>query len=247
MKPDLSTMVRIPAGLYQYHATHRFREGGFILYDGGPRLVRMAEFFIDRFEVTNREFKEFLDASGYQPRETHNFLRHWQQADFSEIENHPVTWIDKQDALAYASWKGKRLPLNIEWQRSAQGDDPSLKWPWGNEFHAEWCNSDSAGTSAVDQFPKNTSPFGVSDLVGNVWELTAEDLSDGWHDWVLLRGGSYYQAKGSMWYTEGGAQPLHHLHKFLLMNPSLNRCATIGFRCAWSEGYTVLEGYVQND
>ena len=77
----------------------------------------------------------------------------------------------------------------------------------------------------------------------NVWEWIDVVVSDGWHNWCFIRGGSYYNARGSMWYTEGGAQPVYHHHKFLLMNPSLDRCGTIGFRCARSEGQTVVKAY----
>jgi hypothetical protein len=69
-------------------------------------------------------------------------------------------------------------------------------------------------------------------MAGNTWEWTATAFDDGWHRWRLLRGGSYYQAQGSIWYTEGGARPTHFHLRFLLMNEGLNRCATVGFRCA---------------
>lgn len=237
-----SNMVLIPGGRYMYHATHRFREGGFVLFDEGPRQVVMAEYRIDRYEVTNAEFKQFLDSTGYRPLQQHNFLLHWAGGFPEPLANHPVIWVSIEDARAYAAWSGKRLPADIEWQRAAQGDD-NRKWPWGPAFIAANCNSDSPGTTPVDAFPENRSPYGVCDLVGNVWEWIDAPLSDGWHNWCLIRGGSYYKAKGSMWYVEGGAQPVHHHHKFLQMNPSVDRCGTVGFRCVWSEGPTVLRAH----
>jgi formylglycine-generating enzyme required for sulfatase activity len=236
-------MVFIPGGKYLYHATHRFREGGFILFDEGPRLVEMSDFYIDRFEVTNADYKRFLDSTKYQPTVQHNFLRHWSYGYPGELANHPVTWISLEDARAYAIWAGKRLPSDMEWQRAAQGDD-GRKWPWGDHFDPTNCNSDNPGTTPVDAFPRNCSSYGVCDLVGNVWEWIDGIVSDGWHNWCFIRGGSYYKAKGSMWYVEGGAQPVHHHHKFLMMNPSLDRCATVGFRCACSKNRTIVNGYV---
>jgi iron(II)-dependent oxidoreductase len=231
-------MLWISAGPYAFEARHRFREGGFILYDEGPRNVEMLGFYMDRFEVTNEAFRDFLSVSGYQPRDSHNFLRHWLDGFPEPLADHPVTWVSLEDARAYAAWAGKRLPTDIEWQWAAQGDD-GRKWPWGDKFRAEYCNSDTPGTSAVGAYPANSSPFGVRDLVGNVWEWIDVVCSDGWHQWCFIRGGSYYNARGSMWYAEGGAQPVFHHHKFLLMAPGLDRCGTVGFRCVHSSGPTV--------
>lgn len=223
-------MILVPGGQCAYHATHRWREGGFILFDEGPRAITVEPFMIDRYEVTNDQYRVFLETSGYRPAEAHNFLRHWADGFPPELADHPVTWISLEDARSYAAWAGKRLPNDIEWQWAAQGSD-GRRWPWGMQFEPTFCNGDSSATTPVHAYPQNNSPFGVGDMVGNVWEWIDEILSDGWHTWCLLRGGSYYQARGSMWYAEGGAQPVDHHHKFLLMYPGLDRCATVGFRC----------------
>lgn len=228
-------MILIPGGEFHYQAFHRTREGGFILYDEGPRELVMDSFLIDRFEVTNADFQVFMQESNYQPAEPHKYLYHWRHGFPHDIANHPVTWVSLEDARAYAQWAGKQLPTDIEWQWAAQGAD-LRPWPWGSDFDPALCNSDSQGTAAVDAHPGNISPFGVQDLVGNVWEWIDVVCSDGWHNWCFLRGGSYYKPKGSHWYAEGGAQPVNHHHKFLLMYPGLDRCATVGFRCLKSIG-----------
>ncbi|GIK72819.1 MAG: hypothetical protein BroJett021_18070 [Chloroflexota bacterium] len=223
-------MVLVPAGEFHYQATHRFREGGFILYDEGPRTVPMKAFLMDRYEVTNRQFLQFLQASRYQPFDNHNFLRHWTDGFPEALADHPVVWVSLDDARAYASWAGKRLPTDIEWQWAAQGST-TYSWPWGHTFNPAFCNGNGVGTTPVAQYPQNVSPFGVADLVGNVWEWIDVVCSDGWHQWCFIRGGSYYTALGSHWYAEGGPQPVNYHHKFLLMAPSLDRCGTVGFRC----------------
>ncbi len=231
-------MVWVPPGRYEFAARHRFREGGFILYDEGPRPIEMGGFYMDRYEVTNMQFRQFVEASGYRPADPYHFLRHWGGGFPDVLANHPVTWVSLEDARAYAAWAGKRLPTDVEWQWAAQGADGRL-WPWGNQFDAAACNSDRPGTTPVDAYPANVSPFGVGDLVGNVWEWIDVVVSDGWHRWCFIRGGSYYKAKGSYWYVEGGAQPVNHHHKFLLMAPRIDRCGTVGFRCVRSDGPSV--------
>ncbi|MCC7355906.1 MAG: SUMF1/EgtB/PvdO family nonheme iron enzyme [Anaerolineae bacterium] len=234
-----SGMVLVKGGNYRYFAVHRYREGGLVLYAHGPRDVEMRDFYMDTYEVTNADFRRFLEATGYRPAEPRNFLRHWHNGFPEERANHPVSWVGLEDARAYAQWAGKRLPTDIEWQWAAQGPDGRL-WPWGMEFNPALCNIDSPGTTPVNTFPGNTSPFGVRDMVGNVWEWIDVECSDGWHRWCFIRGSSYYQAKGSNWYVEGGPIPVNQHAKFLLMYPGLDRCATVGFRCVWATGPTVV-------
>jgi gamma-glutamyl hercynylcysteine S-oxide synthase len=74
--------------------------------------------------VTNAQFKQFLDATHYAPRDAINFLRDWKNGSFPQgWDNRPVTWVSLEDARAYAKWAGKRLPHEWEWQMAAQGTD----------------------------------------------------------------------------------------------------------------------------
>ena len=81
-------------------------------------------FYIDKYPVTNAEFKRFLDATHYHPTDDLNFLRDWKNGTYPEgWGNKPVTWVSLEDARAYAAWAGKRLPHEWEWQYAAQGAD----------------------------------------------------------------------------------------------------------------------------
>jgi formylglycine-generating enzyme required for sulfatase activity len=196
------------------------------------RRARLGRYAIDLTPVTNAEFARFLRASGYRPRHPENFLRHWQAgAPPTGMEDHPVVYVDLEDARAYAAWAGKRLPTELEWQYAAEGPE-ALLYPWGNQMLPGRCNAGAGGTTPVKAFPEGRSPFGCWDMCGNTWEWTESEYSDGRTRFAILRGGSFYKAEGSVWYTDGGPQSCRFGMKFLLMWPGLDRCATVGFRCA---------------
>ena len=242
-------MIEIPAATLDLEMTMRIRECG--LYDASPpecaaedwahcfastasirRHVSLKRFAIDETAVTNAEFAHFLEASGYRPAHSDNFLRHWGGNELPpRLADHPVVYVDLDDARAYASWAGKRLPTEEEWQYAAQGTDGRL-YPWGTDFDALRCNGgQEKGTTPVRAFPAGRSPFGCYDMCGNVWQWTESDRSDGRTRFCVLRGGSWFTATGSIWYTDGGPRPATFAVKFLRTWPGLDRCSTIGFRC----------------
>jgi iron(II)-dependent oxidoreductase len=139
--------------------------------------VPIATFYMDKFPVTNEQFKAFLDATHYHPADDHHFLKDWSNGTFPEgWARKPVTWVSLEDARAYAAWAGKRLPHEWEWQYAAQGNDGRL-YPWGTTadptaIPPPESGHDLRGPTEVDAFPKGASPFGVMDLVGNVWQWT---------------------------------------------------------------------------
>jgi iron(II)-dependent oxidoreductase len=164
----------------------------------------------------------------------HNFLKDWQNGSFPPgWEDRPVTWVSLEDARAYAAWAGKRLPHEWEWQYAAQGGD-GRTYHWGNEWDAARVpqgvkGRELTGASAVQAHARGASPFGVEDLVGNVWQWTDEYVDEHTRA-AILRGGSYYTPQGSMWYFPQ-AYRLDEHGKYLLMAPSKDRAGTIGFRC----------------
>ena len=196
------------------------------------RRVTLSPYAMDIVPVTNAQFALFLEKSHYKPKYLENFLKHWQNGMVPpRLADHPVVYVDLDDARAYAAWAGKRLPTEDEWQFAAAGPK-ALRYPWGNTMEPGRCNDGgSGGTTPVTQFPRGRSPFEIYDLCGNVWQWTESERSDGRTRFCILKGGSFYRAKGSDWYFDGGPQANQHGAKFLLMWPGLDRCATIGFRC----------------
>ncbi|UZW60428.1 SUMF1/EgtB/PvdO family nonheme iron enzyme [Lysobacter enzymogenes] len=199
------------------------------------RRLRLPRYFIDRTPVTNAQYLDFVRASGYLPRDPHNYLRDWVDgAPRAGWEHRPVTWVALEDARAYAHWAGKRLPREWEWQYAAQGDD-GRRYPWGDDWREDAVpapnrNRRVRAPDAVDAHPAGASPFGVLDLVGNVWQWTDEYFDEHTRA-AILRGGSSYQPQTSHWYFPQ-AYRLDQHGKLLLMAPSKDRSACIGFRCA---------------
>ena len=196
--------------------------------------IEIKSFWIDQYPVTNAEFKRFLDATHYHPADDHNFLKDWTGNQFpAGWDQKPVTWVSLDDARAYAQWAGKRLPHEWEWQYAAQGLD-GRTYPWGNSWSTDAVpvpdkGRDMAPASDVTARPQGASPFGVRDLVGNVWQWTDEYTDDHTRAGVL-RGGSHYQPQGSKWYFPQAYKLSQH-GKYLLMAPSIDRSGAIGFRC----------------
>ena len=194
--------------------------------------VSLNKFAIDEIPVTNAQYKVFLDASGYNPRISENFLKHWINGQIPEgKEDHPVVYVSLADARAYADWSGKRLPTEEEWQLAAGGEVQS-KYPWGNFLdEGKYNPSTNGATSPVKTYPEGRTPDGIWDLCGNTWELTESEFSDGRSRFCILKGGSCYKASGSDWYFDGGVKPVNFAAKQLLIYPGIDRCSTIGFRC----------------
>ena len=215
--------------------------------------MKIMPFYIDKYPVTNAEFKKFIDASHYHPKDALNFLRDWRSGTYPEgWANKPVTWVSIEDAREYAKWVGKRLPHEWEWQYAAQGTD-GRRFPWGDcdwlapvmsrgPLACPWENDPKDAlaptpdqdrimlpASDVDAHPKGASPFGVMDLVGNVWQFTDEYVDDHTRG-AILRGGSHYQPQGSIWYFPQAYKNDQH-GKLLMMAPSYDRSGAVGFRC----------------
>ena len=155
-------MVLIPAG--------KFKMGSNLvnLDDENPeRVVEMKAFHLDQYEVTNLQYKDFIDGTGRREP------LHWHNRTFPDPSqaDHPVVNVSWHDAVAYAEWAGKRLPTEAEWERAARGEQ-NREFPWGKASSTECANYDNpeGGTRSVSQYERGKSEFGVWDMCGNVGE-----------------------------------------------------------------------------
>ncbi len=234
-KADLSKMIEIPEGEFTFgmeeeHLRHWVTAGN-IYFQGieeqyrkeliiPERRISLGTFYIDKFETTNREYKEFVDATGYRPADTTDYLKGWtENGSYPEwAEDFPVVWVSKDDARAYCSWRGKRLPTEAEWEKAARGEE-GLYYPWGNTHpKRETTNISSKKLELAGNRPLDVSPYGVYDLGGNAAELTSSVTAEGR---VITKGGSITSISRNC-RTYGRA----------MVRDSGFRSDSLGFRCA---------------
>ena len=191
--------------------------------------VEVKAFYIDKTEVTNAQYKAFVDATGRKPP-----AKGWTGgAPTPGTENWPVVHVSWGDATEYATWAKKRLPTEMEWEFAARGTD-GRAYPWGPTWDASKGNLGKPLTASimpVGQFPAGASPFGALDMVGNVWEWTASsfsvypgatvdpEASARYDGFKVIRGGAYDNTGNNTAMYRG----------FFAAKEALPR---VGFRCA---------------
>lgn len=142
--------------------------------------VTLNAFYIGKYEITNRQYKAFIELTGLKPPTT------WGEGNFSEQDaDHPVTGITWEDAYAYCDWlsdfskKKYRLPTEAEWEYAARGGLTGMIYPWGNDINklrANYGKNYSEGTTSAGKTKPND--FGICDMAGNAAEWTADWYSD---------------------------------------------------------------------
>lgn len=163
---------------------------GSFLYGERKQRKEIAEAYeIGKYPVTNAQYKLFLDANpNHQVPKDWDSSRRMYQPDKA---NHPVVYVNWEDAQAFCRWGGYRLPTKIEWEKAARGTD-GRTYPWGEQWvDGKYCNSLEARIGCltpVDRFPTGVSPYGAWDMSGNVWEWT-DSKSE--HGRQIVRGGSW--------------------------------------------------------
>lgn len=232
-EPIQDEMVTIPAGSF----IRGTNNGGF---DEQPqRTIFLDAFLIDRYEVTNHQYQQFIVATGH--RKPGLPSRYAKSGGKVRGINQPVVYVSWDDAAEYCRWKGKRIPTEAEWEKAMRGSDGRL-WPWGNQEQphgANWARvQDGHEVSArVGTFGADKSPYGVMDGAGNVIEWVAD-----WYDETYYKNspeqnppgpeyGTYRVLRGGGYTTTGGDVRITSRSK---MMPDF-RDETIGFRCATSK------------
>jgi sulfatase modifying factor 1 len=232
-EPVREEMISIPAGPF----IRGTDQGGF---DEQPqRTLILSAFAIDRNEVTNSQYQQFVDATGH--RKSGPPSRYAKNMSKMRGINQPVVYVSWEDADAYCHWKGKRLPTEAEWEKAMRGSDGRL-WPWGNVEQANGANwarvqdghdvAASVGTVLTDK-----SPYGVMDGAGNVMEWVADWYAESYFREASEQNpqspehGTFRVLRGGGYATTGADIRITSRSK---MVPDF-RDETIGFRCAISD------------
>jgi formylglycine-generating enzyme required for sulfatase activity len=206
-----------------------------------PRQVLDLDgYFIDQHEVTQDAYRQFTLATGHPPP------NHWINGQYKNGKgNHPVSRVDWYDANDYCLWSGKHLPTEEEWEKAARGPD-GQQYPWGNRFDLERAHLAPGADILINTAPagmskEGHSPYGVADMIGNVWEWT--------ESWYLPYQDSQYRdkdfgmkfrvVKGLSFhslghYQEGGYERVLEVTaraSTRSYDPPTERLEDLGFRC----------------
>lgn len=264
---DRAVMVYVPAGEFLM-GSHEQEVAKVLRSDAGwaedwfegelpQHTVYLDAYWIDQYEVTNRQFAQFIEAGGYRQwefwtqegwewktREGRTQPPYWDSPPWNSPEL-PVVGIVWFEAVAYCRWVGARLPTDAEWEKAASWDDRVGKkyiYPWGDEWDPSRANTKESGrqgTTAPGEYcPQGASPVGACDMAGNVWEWCSSlhrpypyDAEDGRED--LEVHGTRVLRSGSWLNAHVEARTTYRLPPFpgdfILFDP------TAGFRCAMSD------------
>lgn len=200
--------------------------GGGDDFERPPHRVSVKPFFIDLYEVTCADYARFVEQTGHAPPPG------WRDGQYPVgSARRPVTGVSWDDAVAYAKWASKRLPTEEEWEFIARGADGGL-YPWGKEWQVGMANAGGSGGGLADVGVfKGVSRFGVYDMIGNVWEWTADDLRP-YPGGQLppVPQGTLKVIRGGSW-QEGPEKATATFRGYLLARGSKDYSAT-GLRCA---------------
>lgn len=162
---DGAAMVLVPGGNYRMG-----RDDG-PPSEGPDHRVILGTYYIDQHEVTIRQFELFQKQDGVRSERARALLK--SSANANDSEDAPVTMVTARDARDYATWAGKRLPTEAQWEIAARSADGRL-YPWGND-EAKWDKPrEFRKVEPVRSHPRDVSPFGAYDMAGNAWEWTKD-------------------------------------------------------------------------
>ncbi|NGZ08296.1 MAG: formylglycine-generating enzyme family protein [Nitrospira sp. LK70] len=235
-------MIVVPAGSFPMGVPVGARDGG---HDEYPRHdVFVDTFAIDKFEVTNGRYLEFVKSTGHRvPQNPRNPTRNlWHGESITDsLTDRPVINVDWFDAEAYCRWAGKRLPTEAEWEKAAKGTS-DRRFPWGNveptskhlNYNQPWIGEKTL--MPVGSYEAGKSPYGLYDMAGNVWEWVNDWYDPQYYEKSPKKNpkgpdtGTKKVIRGAGWQNE---TPTVRIFTRVESDPTVRNEST-GFRCAAS-------------
>jgi len=226
--PIENPMIAIPAGEFIMGA----EDGG--MDEQPQRTVYLDAFAIQKYEVMQHEYNEFVVAAGHRKP----LNRYVKNIEYFNHPNQPAIYVSWLDAYEYCAWRGFRLPSEAEWEKAARGTD-GRSWPWAEPFEATFANfkgtsDQGAFTVAAGSYEKDRSPYGIYDMAGNVREWVQDWYDDRYYGKAPLKNppgpeaGEEKVMRGSSWRDSLYAG---RTSGRLKMIPGY-RYEAVGFRCA---------------
>ncbi len=161
--PEIAGMVYIPPGHFWMGSTKEDLANQAEIDEFPQRRVWVDGFYIDMHEVTNAQYKVFVDSMHVESP------HHWTNGSYPVgRDGYPVVGISWFDATYYAVFVGKRLPTEEEWEKAARGTD-GRRFPWGDEFDNKKANNGNR-MMPIMRYPEGRSPYGLYDMAGNAAE-----------------------------------------------------------------------------
>ena len=227
-KNDGMTICYVPAGQFIMGS-----EDG--ATDESPvHTVNLDAFWIDQTEVTNGQYERCVSAGECtEPMISSSSTRNSYYGS-DQYRNYPVIYVGWNQAAAYCTWAGGRLPTEAEWEKAARGTD-GRTYPWGDSIDENYANyNGTAGdTSEIGSYPAGASPYNVLDMAGNVWEWGSDWYDDDYYSHSPTRNPDGYDRvlRGGSWFDSDSSTRSANRYRY---NPE-GRDDGIGFRCAFSE------------